>query len=261
MTPSYFHSPCELCAPAHHGPYWIVIINLDKFYLHQHGMKKGVEDTEQEGLSCQVNAGWDLLRLWMHFSPEQVCCSSPPGRKIPTHTVWRKWKASGLGRPSRWARGQSHTHSRLYHDSPWQLLTTHRTVAFLFLFVCGGGVCLFEIWTSFFIYYVFSSITFPILSQKSPKPSPPHFPTHPFPFFWPWRSPVLGHIKFVCPMGLSFQWWPTRPSFEKYEPLLICTLRVLSMNSSSRLAPSRFLFTLLGVVFSVPTFQLLTLFN
>jgi hypothetical protein len=67
-----------------------------------------------------------------------------------------------------------------------------------------------------FIYYVFSSITFPMLSQKSPIPSPPHFPTHPFPFFWPWRSPVLGHIKFVCPMGLSFQWWLTRPSFDTY---------------------------------------------
>ena len=52
-------------------------------------------------------------------------------------------------------------------------------------------------------YYVFSSITFPMLSQKSPIPSP-HFPTHPFPFFWPWRSPILGHIKFACPMGLSF---------------------------------------------------------
>ena len=25
------------------------------------------------------------------------------------------------------------------------------------------------------------------------------------PPFWPWRSPVLGHIKFVFPMGLSFQ--------------------------------------------------------
>jgi hypothetical protein len=27
----------------------------------------------------------------------------------------------------------------------------------------------------------------------------------PIPTFWPWRSPVLGHIKFACPMGLSFQ--------------------------------------------------------
>jgi hypothetical protein len=64
-------------------------------------------------------------------------------------------------------------------------------------------------------YYIFSSITFPMLSQKFPHALPP-FPTHPFPFFWPWRSPVLGHIKFVCPMGLSFQWWPTRPSFDTY---------------------------------------------
>jgi hypothetical protein len=35
-----------------------------------------------------------------------------------------------------------------------------------------------------FFYYIFSSITFPMLSQKSPIPSP-HFPTHPFPFFGP----------------------------------------------------------------------------
>jgi hypothetical protein len=53
-------------------------------------------------------------------------------------------------------------------------------------------------------YYVFSSITFPMLSQKSPIPSPP-LPYPPIPTFWPWRSPVLGHIKFACPMGLSFQ--------------------------------------------------------
>jgi hypothetical protein len=40
--------------------------------------------------------------------------------------------------------------------------------------------------TSFFYYYyVFSSITFPMLSQKSPTPSPPNSPTHPFPFFGP----------------------------------------------------------------------------
>jgi hypothetical protein len=66
-----------------------------------------------------------------------------------------------------------------------------------------------------FIYYVFSSITFPMLSQKSPIPSPP-LPYPPTLTFWPWRSPVLGHIKFASPMGLSFQWWPTRPSFDTY---------------------------------------------
>jgi hypothetical protein len=63
-------------------------------------------------------------------------------------------------------------------------------------------------------YHVFSSITFPMLSQKFPTPPPLPYP--PIPIFWPWRSPVLGHIKFASPMGLSFQWWPTRPSFDTY---------------------------------------------
>jgi hypothetical protein len=52
-----------------------------------------------------------------------------------------------------------------------------------------------------------------MLSQKSPIPSPP-LPYPPTPTFWPWSSSVLGHIKFASPMGLSFQWWPTRPSFD-----------------------------------------------
>jgi hypothetical protein len=55
-----------------------------------------------------------------------------------------------------------------------------------------------------FYYFIFSSITFRMLSQKSPIPSPrTSLPTHSH--FWPWHSPVLGHIKFACPMGLSFQ--------------------------------------------------------
>ena len=36
----------------------------------------------------------------------------------------------------------------------------------------------------FFFFYVFSSITFPMLSQSPPHP-PHHFPTYPFPFFGP----------------------------------------------------------------------------
>jgi hypothetical protein len=66
-----------------------------------------------------------------------------------------------------------------------------------------------------YIYEVFSSFTFPMLSQKSPIPSP-QLPYPPTPPFWPWRSPVLGYIKFASPMGLSFQWWPTRSSFDTY---------------------------------------------
>jgi hypothetical protein len=69
-------------------------------------------------------------------------------------------------------------------------------------------------WYDFFLLRIFLNY----ISNAIPKVphTPPHFPTHPFPFFWPWRSPVLGHIKFVCPMGLTFQWWPTRPYFDTY---------------------------------------------
>jgi hypothetical protein len=42
-----------------------------------------------------------------------------------------------------------------------------------------------------FYYYVFSSITFRMLSQKSPIPSP-LLPYPPIPIFWPWHSLVLG---------------------------------------------------------------------
>ena len=34
-----------------------------------------------------------------------------------------------------------------------------------------------------------------MLFQRSPIPTPP-LPYPPTPPFWPWRSPVLGHIKF-----------------------------------------------------------------
>jgi hypothetical protein len=55
-----------------------------------------------------------------------------------------------------------------------------------------------------------------MLSQKCTTLSPPPLPFPPTPTFWAWRSTVLGHIKFAWPMGLSFQWWPTRPSFDTY---------------------------------------------
>jgi hypothetical protein len=81
-----------------------------------------------------------------------------------------------------------------------------------------------------------------MLSQKSPIPSPT-FPYPPIPTFWPWHSPVLGHIKFACPMGLSFQWWPTRSSFDTYAARIkssgvlvnswcCCTYRVADLFSS-----------------------------
>ena len=51
-----------------------------------------------------------------------------------------------------------------------------------------------------------------MLSLKSPIPSLYHAPLPPTPTSWPWCSPVLVHMKFVRPRGLSSQWWPTRPS-------------------------------------------------
>jgi hypothetical protein len=69
-----------------------------------------------------------------------------------------------------------------------------------------------------------------MLAQKSPMTSPP-LPYPPIPTFWPWRSHVLGHIKFANPVGLSFQWWPTRPSFDTYAARVKSSgvLTVLSM--------------------------------
>ena len=54
-----------------------------------------------------------------------------------------------------------------------------------------------------------------MLSQNSAIPYP-RLPYPPTPTSWPWHSPVLRHIKFSWPMGLSFHWWPTRPSSDTY---------------------------------------------
>jgi hypothetical protein len=48
---------------------------------------------------------------------------------------------------------------------------------------------------------------------------PPALLSYPLtPTSWPWRSPVLGHIKFARPRGLSSQWWPTRPFLLHMQP-------------------------------------------
>ena len=50
-----------------------------------------------------------------------------------------------------------------------------------------------------FLIYISNAI------PKVPHILPPPLPYQPTPTFWPWRSPVLGPIKFARPMGLSFQ--------------------------------------------------------
>jgi hypothetical protein len=78
----------------------------------------------------------------------------------------------------------------------------------------GGKRFLTSIFLNFLlvIFLVYISNAIP----KVPYTHPPTLPYPPTPHFWPWQSPVLGHIKFASPMGLSFQWWSTRPSFDTY---------------------------------------------
>ena len=65
------------------------------------------------------------------------------------------------------------------------------------------------IYLHFFFSLIFFIMYFPQLHfqcyTKSPPYPPPPLPYPPIPIFWPWHSPVLRHIKFACPMGLSFQ--------------------------------------------------------
>jgi hypothetical protein len=60
------------------------------------------------------------------------------------------------------------------------------------LLVSRTKTMIFISFFNIFYYYVFSSITFRMLSQKSPTPSP-LLTYPPIPIFWPWHSPVLGH--------------------------------------------------------------------
>jgi hypothetical protein len=62
------------------------------------------------------------------------------------------------------------------------------------------------------IYFIYISNAIPKVTHTLTHPlSLPPTPTS-----WPWCSPVLRHIKSVRPMGLSFQWEPTRPSSDTY---------------------------------------------
>jgi hypothetical protein len=74
----------------------------------------------------------------------------------------------------------------------------------------------FIIYIYIYIYFFFITYFPQLHFQCYPKSPPSPLPYPPIPIFWPWHSPVLGHIKFACPMGLSFQWWPPRPSFDTY---------------------------------------------
>jgi hypothetical protein len=66
----------------------------------------------------------------------------------------------------------------------------------------------------FFIRY-FLHLHFQCYPERPPfPPLPAPLPTHSH--FLALVFPCTGALKFACPMGLSFQWWPTRPSFDTY---------------------------------------------
>jgi hypothetical protein len=66
-------------------------------------------------------------------------------------------------------------------------LYLHLFFIYLFIFLLG-------------IYFIYISNAIPKVPHILPHPLP-HPPT---PTSWPWHSPVLRHIKFARPMGLSF---------------------------------------------------------
>ena len=79
-------------------------------------------------------------------------------------------------------------------------------------------ICMF-VRMSRFLKFILLGIYFIYISNAIPKVphTLPHPLTHPpTPTSWPCHSPILRHIKFARPMGLSFHWWPTRPSSDTY---------------------------------------------
>jgi hypothetical protein len=63
---------------------------------------------------------------------------------------------------------------------------------------------IFPLCSFLFLKYFLLHIFLNYISNAIPK-APHTLPHPPTPTFWLWHSPVLGHIKFACPMGLSFQ--------------------------------------------------------
>ena len=74
----------------------------------------------------------------------------------------------------------------------------------------------FFFFTNFLLAIYFISI--PNVIPKIPYIlcPPPSSPIHPLPLLSPGVAPVLVHIKFARPSGLSSQWWQTRPSSATY---------------------------------------------
>ena len=73
-------------------------------------------------------------------------------------------------------------------------------------------------WSFFFQFFIryLLHLHFKFHPETPLYPSPALLPNSPTPNSWPLCSPVLGHIKFARPRGLSSHWWLTSPSSATY---------------------------------------------
>jgi hypothetical protein len=86
----------------------------------------------------------------------------------------------------------------------------------LFFFFLSFLFCLFVFW-----FWCCCLIRYFLILHFKCYPKTPSYPPPPLPYpptstSWPWCSPVLRHIKFARPRGLSSQWWLTRPSSDTH---------------------------------------------
>jgi hypothetical protein len=82
----------------------------------------------------------------------------------------------------------------------------------LYFFFFKQFKLLYFFFNLFFLIRHFLYIHFKCYPESSLYPPSTLLPYLPTPASWPWHSPVLGHIKFAIPRGLSSLWWPSRPS-------------------------------------------------
>ena len=69
---------------------------------------------------------------------------------------------------------------------------------------------------SIFLIRYFLHLHFQCYPKTPPCPPRPPLSYPNIPTSWPWCSPVLRHIMFARPISLSFYWWPTKPSTDRY---------------------------------------------
>jgi hypothetical protein len=97
-----------------------------------------------------------------------------------------------------------HTHTHTHTQAYKILMENKNTFLYFSIYFMITSIVLFD-FGFFNIYNFLLGIFFIYISNAIPKvPHTPPLPYPPAPTSWSWHSPVLGHIKFVIPRGLSF---------------------------------------------------------